>query len=60
MMMNCREASRLISASLDRPLTPWEQGKLRFHLFLCNNCREFTRQMRLIRVAARRAGNGEA
>lgn len=59
MMISCREASRLISASLDRPLSGWERGKLRFHLFLCGNCRAFRGQLRQLRAAARRAGNGE-
>ncbi|KZE35212.1 putative zinc finger protein [Crenobacter luteus] len=60
MIIHCRAASRLISAALDRPLTVREACQLRFHLLLCRDCRAFSRQLGLIRRAARRAGNGES
>ncbi|AUH50510.1 hypothetical protein CXB49_06670 [Chromobacterium sp. ATCC 53434] len=58
MKLNCRAASRLISAGMDRPLTVAEHLKLRMHLLLCGNCRQFSRQLDLLRQAARRAGDG--
>jgi predicted anti-sigma-YlaC factor YlaD len=57
--LSCRQASRLISLKMDRPLTRWEQGKLIMHLWLCNNCRNFSAQMGILRKAARKAGQGE-
>ncbi|KIA81560.1 hypothetical protein QR66_04280 [Chromobacterium piscinae] len=59
MKLSCREASRLISAGLDRPLGIAEHLKLRMHLLLCGNCRQFSQQLQLMRRAARRAGDGE-
>ncbi|QEL55711.1 zf-HC2 domain-containing protein [Chromobacterium paludis] len=58
MKLSCREASRLISAGLDRPLSAAEHLKLRMHLLLCGNCRQFSRQLDLLRQGARRAGQG--
>ena len=49
--LSCREASRLISASLDRELTRRERWALRLHTLLCTACRRFARQTQLIREA---------
>lgn len=49
--LSCREASRLISESLDRELTWRERWSLRLHTVLCGACREFARQSRWIRSA---------
>ncbi|OWY40008.1 hypothetical protein CEK28_04530 [Xenophilus sp. AP218F] len=59
MKLSCREASRLISAGMDRPLSAAEHIKLRMHLLLCGNCREFSHQLTTLRQAARKAGRGE-
>ena len=49
--LSCREASRLLSESLDRGLTRRERWSLRLHTALCGACRKFARQCRLIRDA---------
>jgi hypothetical protein len=49
--LSCREASRLISESLDRKLTRRERWSLRIHTLLCRICRRFARQMDMIREA---------
>jgi len=59
MKLSCRQASRLISLKMDRPLTRWEQSKLTLHLWLCGNCRNFSKQLGLLRQVARKAGQGE-
>lgn len=59
MKINCKQASRLISDALDRPLSRGEYLRLRIHLFLCGNCTEFSRQLQLLQLAARKAGQGE-
>ena len=41
----CKEATRLQSAALDRPLTPLEMFGLRLHLVLCKWCRRYGRQI---------------
>ena len=45
----CRQASRLLSKSQDMPLTFGERLKLRYHLALCDKCREFERQLGQLR-----------
>lgn len=53
-LLNCKEASRLISQRLDRPLPLGSRVLLRVHLSLCDACTEFQRQVALLREAARR------
>ena len=49
----CKEATRLQSAALDRPLKPLEMFGLRIHLFLCKWCRRYGRQIHSLCVVAR-------
>lgn len=56
MMPTCKEVHRLTSEGLDRPLSTAERARLRLHLLVCDACRNFTEQMRLIRRAMRRLG----
>jgi hypothetical protein len=52
-MLNCREATRLISQSLDAKL-PWHRRlALRFHLLYCIWCRRYAAQLQFLRMAAR-------
>jgi hypothetical protein len=53
-MLVCRQAARLISDSCQRPLNWGERIALRVHLLACEACRNFKRQVRLLREAARR------
>jgi predicted anti-sigma-YlaC factor YlaD len=50
-MLSCKQASELLSQSLDRPLTRRERWALRLHLWICAACRRFGRQLMLIRLA---------
>lgn len=58
-MLTCRDASRLQSQAQDRRLSFAERFGLRLHLLICDNCRRFARQLRLIREACRQAGTSE-
>ncbi|NHQ85842.1 zf-HC2 domain-containing protein [Iodobacter fluviatilis] len=58
-MMNCRQASILLSAQQDGPLTLNQRYRLRLHLLLCNNCRNFNRQLHFMREAARAPSHWE-
>lgn len=49
--LSCREASRLISESLDRELTRRERWSLRIHTLLCTACQRFAQQTKMIRDA---------
>lgn len=53
-MLSCKQASRLLSQSLDRRLTWRERTALRLHLTICDVCRRFGRQLMLLREAAKR------
>lgn len=53
-MINCKEASQLLSQAQERPLERKERTGLRFHLLMCSMCREFDRQLALLRAAMRR------
>lgn len=49
----CRDASRLISQSMDQRL-PWSQrAALRSHLWICRLCRRYHGQLQHLRVALR-------
>lgn len=58
-MMNCRQAARLLSAAMDRPLTRGERLALRLHTLLCTGCRNYRRQIAFLRRACRRRAAGE-
>lgn len=53
-MLSCKQASRLLSQSLDRRLTWRERSALRLHLTICDVCRRFGRQLLLLRQATKR------
>jgi anti-sigma factor ChrR (cupin superfamily) len=50
-MLTCKEASSLISEREDRPLSWTERLELGVHLWLCDNCRRFVRQVEMLRLA---------
>ena len=50
---SCREAVRLQSDALDRPLSPRQRLGLRIHLILCRWCRRYGGQIKFLRTAAR-------
>lgn len=45
-MLRCKQASLLISQSMDRKLTLGERLQLRFHLLICDPCTRFRAQLR--------------
>ena len=54
MKLSCKEASRLLSQSLDREMTLGELARLRLHLTLCDACRNFNQQLKQLRQAVAR------
>jgi Putative zinc-finger len=57
MMLNCKEASRLISQRQDRALTVGERLSLRTHFAICAACVRVSEQVDFLRKAlARYAG----
>ena len=49
-MMNCKEATRLLSEKKDRPLSAQEKMALKFHTMICAGCRNFGKQMDALSV----------
>lgn len=58
-MLNCKEATRLLSAAQDRQLSLAEKARLEMHLAICQGCRNFRRQMDFLRAACRRLPFGK-
>jgi predicted anti-sigma-YlaC factor YlaD len=54
-MLACKQATQLASAALDRKLSVAEQIQLRLHLAICSGCRNFSRQIDLLRQISRRS-----
>ncbi|MBL3600025.1 MAG: zf-HC2 domain-containing protein [gamma proteobacterium endosymbiont of Lamellibrachia anaximandri] len=57
-MLTCKDASRLISEGQDRKLSRREKIGLRLHLWMCDSCRLFEKQMRHLRHALHRGWSG--
>ncbi|WP_319783895.1 zf-HC2 domain-containing protein [Oceanisphaera sp. IT1-181] len=53
-MLSCHKATRLMSESQERPLSQFEQLSLALHTVMCNGCRQFERQLPIIRSLAHR------
>jgi len=49
---NCKEATRLQSDALDRPLSRFQRIGLRIHLALCVWCKRYGKQIKFLRTAA--------
>jgi hypothetical protein len=50
-MLSCKQASQLISQSLEQPLAMRERFALKLHLLICRYCRRFRQQLQAIGVA---------
>ena len=52
--ITCKHAHGLLSESMDRKLSPWEQFKLRAHLSICEVCTRVEKQFLTMRDAIKR------
>jgi predicted anti-sigma-YlaC factor YlaD len=53
-MYSCRRAAELSSRAQEGPL-PWTQrARLAMHLAMCAGCRNFSKQIKMLRTIARR------
>lgn len=57
-MMNCQQATRLLSEAQERQLSLGEKWALKFHVMMCSGCRKFSRQMNTLRDIARDYAKG--
>jgi hypothetical protein len=52
-MMNCKQATRLMSQEMDRDLAAGDRLALRLHTLLCSGCARYREQMAFLRQASR-------
>lgn len=53
-MLNCKQATALISLRMDKKLTMLQKISLRLHLMMCSGCRNFSKQMGFLRQGLRK------
>ncbi len=53
MMLSCEEACRKIASDEYAEAGRWERLHIRFHLWLCGDCRGYARQLREIGTSVR-------
>jgi predicted anti-sigma-YlaC factor YlaD len=58
--VTCKEVHRLVSEELDRDLSLMDRVRVHLHLRICDACKNFDGQMRLLRRAMRRLTVPEA
>ncbi len=59
MMLSCKEVTRLVSQGLDRDLSLGERTMLRFHLAICEGCRNVNRPLAMLRDSIRQLSEQE-
>ncbi|HYE35686.1 zf-HC2 domain-containing protein [Methylocaldum sp.] len=59
-MLTCKEASRLLSQSMDQPLPHLKRLELRVHVWLCSACSNFEKQLLFLRRAAHQLDEGDS
>ena len=57
-LLSCKQASHLISKSLDSRLSWRDRIRLRFHLMICEACKRFSQQLIMLRLTVRKFVSG--
>ena len=57
-MMNCQQATRLISESQERPLSVAEKLSLKMHVMMCSGCKNFSLQVPFLSQAMKAYAKG--
>jgi predicted anti-sigma-YlaC factor YlaD len=52
-MLTCKEATQLMSNDMDSGTTWHERNQLRLHLITCSGCRNYRRDLHVLRRACR-------
>ncbi len=58
-MLSCKKATQLMSEKQDRSLQTSEKLSLKFHLMLCNGCRNYNDQLYIIHKACQHISGRE-
>lgn len=53
-MLNCKQATELMSQNMDGDIGVMGRLGLRFHLMMCGGCRNFNRQIAFLREGCRK------
>ena len=53
-MLNCKQATALMSRGMDKKLGILQKTSLRLHLMMCEGCRNFNKQMQFLREGLRK------
>ena len=53
-MLSCEEVARLVSESLDRPLSLSERTKMKIHHLICSACKKHLKQIVFLQKALAR------
>lgn len=59
-MLSCRDATRLMSESQERPLSIGERMSLGMHIMVCKGCHNFKEQMGTLREMMRAYAKGKS
>lgn len=57
-MMNCQQATRLLSDAQERELSLKDRATLKLHVMMCSGCHNFAKQMGVLRNIARDYAKG--
>jgi len=57
-MMNCQQATRLISESQERELSLTEKLSLKMHVMMCSGCKNFSLQVPFLSKAMKAYAKG--
>lgn len=52
-MLNCKQASELLSREMDQKLPLGKRLSLKLHLFMCHGCSNFISQLKFLRSIVR-------
>jgi len=58
-MMNCQQATRLLSDAQERELPLKDRAALKIHVLMCSGCRHFAQHLDILRVTAHRYAKGK-
>lgn len=58
-MLNCHDATRLMSEEQERELGLKERMSLKLHVMMCSGCRNFGRHMHFLRSAMHAYAKGD-
>ena len=58
-MMNCEQATRLMSEAQERQLSLKDRAGLKMHLLMCSGCQNFGKQMGTLREIAQTYAKGD-